>query len=115
MANVKQSKAWKAMERSVAKKFGVRRTPLSGINSGHTHADIIHPTFFVECKYRKRLGLVELFKKVRRQAVAEDKIPLVVLKQMGQQGEIVCMDLDYFMMLINAFDNCPEGGAYCLD
>ncbi len=52
---------WKAMERKVAKLLGGIRTPLSGINSGHTGADVIHPYFFVECKYRENYAIKKLY------------------------------------------------------
>jgi len=45
------SKRWKAVEGSLAKLFGSTRTPLSGINSGHTHSDTLHKRYFVEIKH----------------------------------------------------------------
>ena len=45
------NKRWKAYERRVAKFFGTKRTPLSGINSGHsTHSDTLHPRLYLEVK-----------------------------------------------------------------
>lgn len=41
----------KAFESRVAKFFQTRRTPLSGINSGHTGSDTLHPDLFIECKH----------------------------------------------------------------
>jgi len=50
------SDAWKDFERKCAKEFGGRRTPLSGLNSGHgTSSDVIGipDWMYVECKRNK--------------------------------------------------------------
>lgn len=58
-------KTWKSVERRIAKAFGGRRVPLSGMNSGHTSADVMpdpnrpgaYPDFlYVEIKRDKLLN-----------------------------------------------------------
>ena len=46
-----RSKQWKSVEGEIARWFGSTRTPLSGINSKHTHSDTLDKDFFVECKH----------------------------------------------------------------
>ena len=46
----------RSFESRVARFWGTRRTPLSGICSGHTHADTLHKDLFIECKIDKRYG-----------------------------------------------------------
>jgi hypothetical protein len=86
---------WKQRERQVAEYFGVRRTPLSGMNSGHTGADIIHDLLFVEHKQRKRHAVISLWDKVKQLAHKENKIPVVTLSVKGRPG---------FWLLIHSSD-----------
>lgn len=80
-------KNWKRLERQVAKFFGTKRTPLSGQNSGHeTNSDTLHPDLYIECKYRKRFALCELFQDTERKAKKEKKVPVVAIKQHGQRN-----------------------------
>ena len=89
------TKTWKQRERDVAAYFGCRRTPLSGMNSGHTSADIIHDTLFVECKHRKRHALLSLFDAVKKLATKENKTPVVTISEHGRHGFwIVCHSSD---------------------
>ena len=53
-------KRWKAFERRVARAFGCERTPLSGGNSKHTRADVLHPTLYIECKSNVRYPLLKV-------------------------------------------------------
>jgi len=94
MANNNRSN-WKGRERLVAAFFGVRRTPLSGQNSGHTSADIIHDTLFVEHKHRAAHAIVSLFKKTRELAKKEGKIPVVTLSVKHDNGfYVMCHSSD---------------------
>ena len=88
-------KTWKSRESQVAKYFGCRRTPLSGQNSGHTGADIIHDRLFVEHKHRKKHALLTLFDKVKKFAIKENKIPVVSISEHGRRG---------FWLLIHSSD-----------
>jgi len=73
-------KVWKKQERRIAKKFGTSRTPLSGSRSLHTGSDIIHPKLYVECKYRKRISVLDEFPGVAKRAKEENKIPVMAIK-----------------------------------
>ena len=89
------TKTWKQRERDVAAYFGGRRTPLSGMNSGHTSADIIHDKLFVEHKHRKKHTLLTLFDAVKKLAIRENKIPVVTISEHGRHGFwIVCHSSD---------------------
>jgi hypothetical protein len=52
--NTTHSSTWKKFEGVLANFFGGKRTPLSGMSANITKSDIIHPTIFVECKFRAR-------------------------------------------------------------
>jgi len=80
------NKAWKEVERKVAKLFGTKRTPLSGRNSSITGADIIHPYLFVEVKHHSQLAIWEWFSYVEKRAKKEGKLPLLVLKKKRKRG-----------------------------
>lgn len=74
-------RTWKKAERKVAAFYGVRRNPLSGINSGHTGADTIDPDFYNETKYRGSHAALTILDNAVSEAVLEDgnKIPVVAL------------------------------------
>ena len=78
---------WKQFERAVASFFGTRRTPLSGSNSGHnTNSDTLHEDFYIECKFRNKFSIFALFKDTEVKAKVEGKIPIVAIKQKGENG-----------------------------
>ena len=91
---------WKKLELKVAKMLGGQRNPLSGSASKHTSGDIIHDKFYVECKYRAKFAVVSLFKEVEEKAKAENKVPLLVLKQKNLRGELVVLRLEDFVKLV---------------
>ena len=84
-------KVWKVQERRIAKMFGVKRTPLSGIHSLHTQSDIIHEKLFIECKYRKKIAILDLFSEVIEKAKKENKIPILAVKSKKLRD-------DYFLL-----------------
>jgi len=59
---------WKKFEARVARMFGSKRAPLSGINGGVTASDSLSPDFFVECKMRKKHALWRLYDDTRAKA-----------------------------------------------
>ena len=73
-------KVWKVQERRVAKIFGAKRTPLSGIHSRHTSSDSIHNKLYIECKYRKRIAILDIFPEIAKKARKERKIPILAIK-----------------------------------
>jgi hypothetical protein len=77
---------WKASERRVADKFGTKRNPLSGGNSGVTRSDTRHSKLFIESKYRKRHAVIKLYNDTAKLAKLENKVPLVALFEKGKPG-----------------------------
>jgi hypothetical protein len=78
--------SWKVGERDVADFFGTNRTPLSGGSSRHTRSDTLHPTLFVEVKYRKKHAVIGLWDETAKLAAKEKKTPVVCLKERGRPG-----------------------------
>lgn len=79
-------KTWKSIERRVADFFGTVRTPLSGGASRHTRSDTLQGKLFIEVKYRQVHSAVALWRKTRKLAKKEGKIPLVALAEKGKKG-----------------------------
>lgn len=87
-------KKWKAQERRVAKAFGSRRTPLSGGNSQHnTTSDSLHPELYIECKYRKRLPIFDIWPELLKAAGKEKKIPVLAIKTMQIADDVIVIRL----------------------
>ena len=80
------TKTWKAIERKVAKFFGVERTPLSGGNSKITRSDTLHKNLFIETKYRKKHTAITLWDDTKAKAEKENKIPVVCLAEKSRHG-----------------------------
>lgn len=91
-------KPWKKFERDVAKLFNTRRTPLSGINSAHTGSDTLHHRLYIECKLRKNSAVHTLYDKTAIAAKAEDKIPVLALKQKNKPILLVVNPYDLPMV-----------------
>ncbi|MGD0626599.1 MAG: hypothetical protein ABSB32_18035 [Thermodesulfobacteriota bacterium] len=92
-------KAWKQRERDVAGFFHDQRNPLSGRNSKHTGADVIHGRLFIECKLRKKHTAVSLWDEVKILAEKEEKTPVVVLCEKGRPGFWILIHNEDFMKL----------------
>lgn len=84
-------KVWKAQERRIAKMFGSRRTPLSGIHSLHTGSDVIHNRLYIECKYRKRIAILDIFNEIIEAAKKENKIPVLAIKSKELKDDYIVM------------------------
>jgi hypothetical protein len=82
----------------VAKLFGTNRVPLSGMNSRHdTHSDTLHERLYIECKRDLKyfpVKLVRLIADVEEKAAAEDKVPVIALKQHGRKGFLVLLHIE---------------------
>ena len=90
------SQAWKDLERKYAKKLGVKRTAQPGRNVPDLED---HPILCPEIKWRSRLPKF-LTKDLRQAKVYRPhKLPMVVYKERGKKGEIVCMySSDFFKL-----------------
>jgi hypothetical protein len=98
---------WKAFEIKVARFFGSERTPLSGGASRQTRSDSLHPELFVECKFRAKLPVWDLFIETQKLAKLEKKIPVVAIKKKGEDGFLFIIrpeDLQKIADIKNEYD-----------
>lgn len=93
-------KAWKRHERDTAAAFGGKRVS-RGANFGDSLPDILHPTFSIECKFRKQIPKVLSDGLKQAKDYDETKTPILVIKEREMHGAIVCMYRDDFVELIN--------------
>ena len=86
---------WKAFERKVAAMLDTRRTPLSGMMSGHgTHSDTLHPLIYVECKWQgTKSAVLTLWDDTVKKAKNESKIPLLAMHRRSSRVEFGAMPL----------------------
>ena len=80
------NKPWKQRERDVAEFFHGQRNPLSGRDSKHTAADVIHHRLFIECKLREKHSAVSLWDEVKVRADREGKVPVICLCEKNRPG-----------------------------
>ena len=85
---------WKKFEGRVARLFGSKRAPLSGINGGVTASDSLSPDFFIEVKMRKRHALWSLFDDTREKAKKENKVPVIAVGETNRKGALICIHSD---------------------
>lgn len=105
---------WKNAERTIAQFHNPedgRRTPLSGINSGHTHADCMGVDgMFIEVKYRKTFSLYTLYTETKKLAKKEAKVPVVSIREKGKQGFIDMIHSEYLDTYVQMYirNRCLE-------
>lgn len=101
---------WKELERRVCKKFGGRRTPLSGSNSMHgTSADCIEtevPWMCIEIKLRANFLHHTIFKEVAKMAQTERykkeaKTPILVTHVKSEESELVTLRIEDFLAILH--------------
>ena len=92
-------KAWKQRERDVAEFFHGQRNPLSGGNSRHTRADVIHDRLFIECKLRKKHTVISLWDETKALADKEGKTPVIALCEKGRPGFWIMVRSEDFLKL----------------
>lgn len=85
---------WKRREREIAKRFNTERTPLSGINSKHTHSDTLSPNIFIELKYRDKFAVFKWYDKAAKYAKEEGKTPILALNQKYDSRTLVLIDIN---------------------
>ena len=104
---------WKDLERRICKKFGGKRNPLSGQNSGHgTSADCIDVSpefekFYFEIRLRQNWLHHSMFKEdVEKPARKENKIPILVThKKYSKLDSLVTLRLEDFIELVKNRSN----------
>lgn len=98
--------AWTQTEQRICRKFGGRRTPLSGSNSQHeTSSDCIKlpkkfSKFYIEIKFRKIFSHHKIFRDAKEKAIKENKIPTLVTHEKYKEEDLVTLRLDDFLKLI---------------
>lgn len=91
---------WQKTEKEISKVFDTERTPFSGSTSGLTSSDTLHEHLFVECKTHKRHAVKTLFDQTKQLALAEGKIPLVILREDKSEDTLwVIEEKDVFNVL----------------
>jgi hypothetical protein len=97
------SQTWKAVERRIARFFGVDRNPLSGTWGGQgTSSDSMHPELYIEAKHRARHAAVSLWRDTKQKAKREGKTPVVALAEKNRSG---------FWILVHSSDLQDVAGA----
>jgi len=96
------------LERRICKKFGGKRNPLSGQNSGHgTSADCIDVSpefekFYFEIRLRQNWLHHSMFKEdVEKPASKEGRIPVLVThKKNSRSGALIVLRIEDFLELV---------------
>ena len=87
-------KVWKAQERRVAWAFGTVRNSLSGRHSkAGTSSDTLSDEFYIECKYRQSIAVIEWFQEILPKAQKEKKIPILSLKAHNRKDDYILVRL----------------------
>lgn len=87
-------KSWKAQERRIAKAFGTLRNSLSGkMSKAGTSSDTLHERFYIECKRRKMIAMLEWFAEIVPKAKKEKKIPILALKAANRKDDYILVRL----------------------
>ncbi len=104
---------WKAFERKVAAMLDTRRTPLSGMMSGHgTHSDTLHRLIYVECKWQgTKSAVLTLWDDTVKKARNEGKIPLVAMHRRSSRVEFGAIPLPLATDLLKLFLELPVAEA----
>lgn len=89
------SGTWKAIERRIATYFGTVRNPLSGSNGKHSGSDSLHPSLYIEVKYRERHSAVSLWRDTALRAKLEGKTPVVCLAEKNKTGYWLVVHSDH--------------------
>lgn len=88
-------KAWKSLERKAARLTGGECERFNAL-------DVNHPSLAIECKHRERLSVWTWFRKLETKA--GDKLPVLVLKEKGKQGELAVVRLNALLSLLKGID-----------
>ena len=87
---------WKSFERQVAKDFGGTRVGGMGDNAVRKSCDVYNDKQLIECKLRDRKftpgEIVLWFLGVALRAEAENKEPILCLKEKGREGYWIVQD-----------------------
>lgn len=110
-------KAWKAMERRIAKWLGGKRVPLSGENNGFASGDVDHKRLFIECKQRKSIAIARWWDKANKdkaKALGEHKDrkeTVLIIQEKHSPRYLALVDLDMIIetdAMVEVLDREPE-------
>jgi len=112
---------WKDLERRICKKFGGKRNPLSGQNSGHkTSSDCIDlnpefEKFYFEIRLRQNWLHHSMFKEdVEKPASKEGKIPVLVThKKNSRSGALIVLRIEDFLELVKNQNSQSQDNNQC--
>lgn len=89
-------KLWKVFERFVGQHVfdGAERNLGSGAINKNDQGDprpgdLIHDTYLVECKCYKKIAVFRWWDKVRDEAKVSRKIPVIVMKEVGDNKDVL--------------------------
>lgn len=110
-------KLWKAFERWVGQHIfdGARRNMGSGAvnrtDEGEERTgDVIHSTYEIECKVYKRIAIFRWWDKLKEEAKASGKIPVLVMREKGDlQDTLVAIHYTFFKELKEVWER-EKGG-----
>ena len=77
-------KPWKVLERHVNEFFGGKGRAKAYYGWQKGNSDIIHDLLHVQCKYRQKWSIINLWRDVR--GYAKGKIPVVAIRDKGGKG-----------------------------
>lgn len=105
-------KLWKAFERFVGKEIfdGSRRNMGSGAvnktDEGEDRTgDVINNTYQIECKVYKAIAIFRWWDKLKEEAKASGKIPVLVMREKGDaQDTLVTIHWQFFKELKEAWE-----------
>jgi len=100
----RNSSKWKKTEADAAEVVCTKRTPFSGSNSGLTASDSLHDRLFLECKTKETHSTATLYKSTRELAQKEHKIPVLILRENGQQEILWVIEQKDLFKLIREVD-----------
>jgi hypothetical protein len=86
----------KASEARVAEFFNTYRTPLSGINSRHTHSDTLHQSLYIETKYRTATPVFNWYGALKNSKSDADYQVMVIRHEEPEEGVKLFVDKEYF-------------------
>jgi hypothetical protein len=89
-------RTWQVAEQAAAALFGARRKPGSGSGGrdDETASDSVHERLYIETKLRHRHTARSLHDETREAAKREGKVAVVVLRDKGRVGQLVCVHSD---------------------
>lgn len=95
---------WQRLERKVAEILGGTRAPYSGSylqdKTDIEHVEFNGCRFCISCKYREKIMIYSWWKEVKEDAKKTKSVPLLVIKQKDEIGELAVIPLTYLAELL---------------